>query len=135
MSWHCRARGHWVLGGWGGSLGIYLGGRGGDGGGTTVDIRASSKTPGMELRKKRGVWEEDLLSAEGVMVSQMDGGGEGGGVNIGGWGEANSLGHLSALESHSADGGWSPNCNSSDRSPQPRFSPQKEGIEGTEEPR
>ena len=67
MPWHCTAHGQWVLGGLVGFLGTYLGGRGGDGGGTAVDI---SLFPGFQghLVWKRGVWEEDFLSAQGVMV-------------------------------------------------------------------
>ena len=48
----------------------------------------------------------------------------------GGWGEASSLRHFSASESHGGDAGWSPNRRSSGKSPQPS---RKEGLEGTEE--
>ena len=48
----------------------------------------------------------------------------------GGWGEASSLRHFSALESHGGDTGWSPNRRSSGKSPQPS---RKEGLQGTEE--
>ena len=41
--------------------------------------------------------------------------------------------HLSGSESHGSHGGWSPNCKSSGRSPKPRSSSQKEGLEGAEE--
>ena len=58
-------------------------------------------------------------------------GGEAGGVSNGDWGDASSLGHFSAPESHGGDGGWSPNRRSSGKSPQPHSG--KEGLEGTEE--
>ena len=45
----------------------------------------------------------------------------------GGWGEASSLIHFSASESHGGDAGWSPNRRSSGKSPQPS---RKEGLEG-----
>ena len=48
-------------------------------------------------------------------------------------GEASSLRHFSASESHSGDGGWSPNRKNSGRSPQPQSG--NEGLEGTEEAR
>ena len=48
----------------------------------------------------------------------------------GGWGEASSLRHFSASESHGGDAGRSPNRRSSGKSPQPS---RKEGLEGTKE--
>ena len=65
------------------------------------------------------------------MGARLDEGGEGGGVSNGGWGEASSLRHFSASESHGGDGGWSPNRKSSGRYPQPHSG--NEGLEGTEE--
>ena len=65
-------------------------------------------------------------------VGQVAGeGGEGGGVGNGGWGEASSLRHFSASESHGGEGGWSPNRNTSGRSAQPHSG--NEELEGTEE--
>ena len=47
--------------------------------------------------------------------------------------EANSLRHLSTSESHSGHEDWSPSSKSSRRSPQPRSSSRKEGLQGTKE--
>ena len=47
----------------------------------------------------------------------------------GGWGEASSLRHFPASQSHDGDAGWSPNRGSSGKSPQA----VPEGPEGTEE--
>ena len=47
-----------------------------------------------------------------------------------GWGEAKSLRHFPASESHGGDAGWSPNRRSSGKSPRPS---RKEGLKGTEE--
>ena len=123
------------LGGVGGTLGMYLGGCGGDGGGTAVHIRASSTAAratwyGVEVTWGLG---GGLTGAREVVVARLDEGGEGGGVSNGGWGEAGSLRHFSASESHGGDGGWSSNCKSSGRSPQPHSG--NEGLEGTEEAR
>ena len=72
------------------------------------------------------------LTGIGEVVGARQGeGGEGGGVGNGGWGEASSLRHFSASESHGGDGGWSPNRKSSGRSPQPHSG--NEGLEGAEE--
>ena len=129
MFWHCRAREQWVWGGWGGSLGTYLGGCGGDGGGTVVHIRGSSTA---SRATRYGVEVTWGLAGGLTGVGEVAGeGGEGGGVSNGGWGEASSLRHFSASESHGGEGGWSPNRNSSGRSPQPHSG--NEGLEGTEE--
>ena len=114
------------FGGGGGSLGTYLGGRGGEGGGTAVHIRASSRVSGATWY---GV-EWGLGRGLGEVGARMGGGGEGGCVGNGGSGEANSPRHFSALESHGGDAGWSPNRKSSGKSPQ---ASRKEGLEGTEE--
>ena len=74
-----------------------------------------------------------LVVGTGGDGSRMDGGGEGDGVNIESCGEANSVRHLSASESHGGDGGWYLNCKSCGRSPQPQSSSHKEGLEGSEE--
>ena len=68
------------------------------------------------------------LTGVGEVVGEE---GKGGGVGNGGWGEASSLRHFSASESHGGEGGWSPNRNSSGRFPQPHSG--NEGLEGTEE--
>ena len=78
MFWHCRARVQRVLGGWGGSLGTYLGGCGGDGGGTAVHITASSTASratwyGVGLMwglrgGLTGVGAEDLRALERLLV-------------------------------------------------------------------
>ena len=78
------------LEGVGGSLGTYLRGRGGDGGGTAVHIRASS-------RASRATWygfEWGLGRGFGEVGARLGGGGEGGGLGNGGWGEASSLRHF-----------------------------------------
>ena len=121
------------FGGVGGSLGTYLGGCGGDGGCTAVHIRASS-TASRATRYGVGLmWGlRGGLTGVGEVVGARRGeGGEGGGVSNGGWGEASSLRHFSASESHGGDGGWSPNRKSSGRSPQPHSG--NEGLEGAEE--
>ena len=114
------------LEGVGGSLGTYLGGRGGDGGVTAMHIKASS-------RASRATWygvECGLGRGFGEVGARLGGGGEGGGVGNGGWGEASLLRHFSASESHGGDVCWSPNRRSSGKSPQPS---RKEGLEGTKE--
>ena len=133
MFWHCRARVQWLLGGWAGSLGTYLGGRGGDGGGGAVHIRASSTASRATWYGVGLTWGlRGGLTGVGEVVGARRGeGGEGGGVSNGVWGEASSLRHFSASESHGGDGGWSPNPKSSGRSPQPHSG--NEGLEGAEE--
>ena len=37
------------------------------------------------------------------------------------------------IRSHDSHGGWSPNCNSSGRSPLPRSTSQTEWLEGTDQ--
>ena len=66
----------------------------------------------------------------GEVGAQLGEGGEESGVGNKVWGEASSLRHFSASESHGGDAGWSPNRRSSGTSPQPS---RKEGLEGTEE--
>ena len=108
---------------------MYLGGCGGDGGGTAVHIRASSTA---SRATRYGVEVTWGLGGGLTGVGEVAGeGGEGGGVGNGGWGEASSLRDFSASESHGGEGGWSPNRNSSGRSPQPHS--RNEGLEGTEE--
>ena len=103
------------FGGVGGSLGTYLGGCGGDGGGTAVHIRGSSTA---SRATRYGVEVTWGLGGGLTGVGEVAGeGGEGGGVGNGGWSEAGSLRHFSASESHGGEGGWSPNRNSSGRSP------------------
>ena len=117
------------FGGVGGCLGMYLGGCGGDGGGTPVHIRAFSTASRATRYRVEVTWGlRGGLTGIGEVVGE---GGEGGGVSNGGWGEASSLRHLSASESHGGDGGWSPNRKSSGRSPQPHS--RNEGLDGTEE--
>ena len=72
-----------------------------------------------------------LTGAREVVGARWGEGGEGGGVSNGGWGEASSLRHFSASDSHGGDGGWSPNRKSSGRSPQPHSG--NEGLEVAEE--
>ena len=133
MFWHCRAREQWVWGGVGGSLGTYLGGCWGDGGGTAVHIRASSTASRATWHGVEVTWglRGGLTGVAEVVGARLDEGGEGGGVSNGGWGEASSLRHIWALESHGADGGWSQNRKSAGRSPQPHSG--NKGLEGTEE--
>ena len=116
----------------GGGLGTYLGGCGGDGGGTAVHIRASSTASwyGVEVTWGLG---GGLTGIGEVVCARLDEGGEGGGVTNAGWGEATLLRHFSASESHGGDWSWSPNRRSSGRSPQPHSG--KERLEGTEEAR
>ena len=130
MFLHCRAHEQWVREGVGGSLGAYSGGCGGDGGGTAMHIKASSMAPkatwfGVERGLGGGLGE--------VVAARLGEGGEGGGVSNGGWGEASSLTHFSASESHGGDGVWFPNRKSSGKSPQLHSLSRKEGLEGTEE--
>ena len=128
MFWHCRARQQWVWGGVGGSLGTYLGGCGGDGGNTAVHFKASSTASRATWYGVEVMWGlPGGLTGVGEVVVE---GGEGGGVGNGGWGEAISLRHFLASQSHGGDG-RSPNRNSSGRSPQPHSG--NEGLEGTEE--
>ena len=117
----------------GGSLGMYLEGCGGDGGGTAVHIRASSTASRATWYGIGVTWglRGGLTGVGEVVGARLDEGGERGGVSNGGWGEASSLRHFSASESHGGDGGWSPNCKSSGRSPQPHSG--NEGLEGTGE--
>ena len=70
MSWHCTSHGQWVFFG-GGGLWVHIWGAAG---GMVVALRSTSVPlprlpgpPSMELRE-HGVCEEDLLSAQGVMV-------------------------------------------------------------------
>ena len=134
MFWHCRAREQWVWGG-GRSLGTYLGGCGGDGGGTALHITASSRATRATRYAVEVTWglRGGLTGAGEVVGAPLDEGGEGGGVSDGGWGEAGSLRHFSASESNGGDGGWSPNRKSSSRFPKPHSG--NEGMEGTEEAR
>ena len=123
------------LGGVGGSLGTYLGGCGGDGGGTAVHIRASSTASratwyGVEVTWGLG---GGLTGAGEVVGARRDEGGEGGGVSNGGWGEASSLRHFSASESHGGDGGLVSKPQELRQIPRPHSG--KEGLEGTEEAR
>ena len=119
------------------SLGTYLGGCRGEGGGTAVDTRASSKAARATWYGVEETWGlgGGLIVVRGVVGARLDEGGEGGGVSNGGWGEASLLRHLSASQSHGGNGGWSPNRRSSGRSPQPHSSSRKEGLEGIEEAR
>ena len=72
------------------------------------------------------------LTGVGEVVGARRGeGGEGCGVSNGGSGEASSLKHFSASESHGGIGGCSANRKSSGRSPQPHSG--NEGLEGAEE--
>ena len=86
MFWHCRAREHWVLGGVGVFLGTYLGGCGGDGGGTGVHIRASSMASRATWYGVGVTWglRGGLTGVGEVFGAQLDEGGEGGGVSNGG---------------------------------------------------
>ena len=74
-----------------------------------------------------------LTGAGEVVGARLDEGGEGGCVSSGGWGEASSLRHFSASESHGGEGGWSPNRRSSGKSPKQHSG--SEGLEGKEEAR
>ena len=70
----------------GGSLNTYLGGSGGDAGGTAVDIPASSRA---SMATWYGVHERwglrgGLVGGGGGVRAWMDGGGEGRVINIGG---------------------------------------------------
>ena len=114
---------------------MYLGGCGGDGGGMGVRIRSSSTASKATWHGVEVTWglRGGLTSVGEVVGARLDAGGEGGGVINGGWGEANSLRHFLASESHGGDGVWSPNRRSSGRSPQPLSG--NEGLEGTEEAR
>ena len=79
-----------------GSVGTYFGGHGTDGGGNAVDINASSKASRAAwygVKETRGVGG-GLAVGTRSEDSRMDGGGEVGGVNIGGCGKANSPRHL-----------------------------------------
>ena len=117
----------------GGSLGTYLGGCGRDGGGTAVHIRASSTASRATWNGVGLTWglRGGLTGVGEVVGARRDEGGEGGGVSNGGSGEATSLRHFSASESHGGNGGWSPNRKSSGTSPQPHSG--NEGLEEAEE--
>ena len=94
-----------------------------------MHIRASSTASGATRHGVEVTWGlRGGLTGVGEVVGE---GGGGGGVGNGGWGEASSLRHFSASESHGGEGGWSPNRNSSGRSPHPHSG--NEGLEGTEE--
>ena len=108
------------LEGVGGSLGTYLEGRGGDGGGTASSRASRATLYGVE-------W--GLGRALGEVGARLGGGAQGGGVGNGGWGEASSPRHFSASESNGGDARWSPNSRSPGKSPQPS---RKEELEGTE---
>ena len=125
------------FGGVGVSLGTYLGGCRGDGGGTPVDNKASSNASRATRHGVEETWGlgRGLNVVGGVVGVRLDEGGGGGGVSNGGWAEASWLRRLSALESHCGDRGCSPNRSSSGRSSQPHSSSRKEGLEGTKESR
>ena len=86
------------FGGVGGSLGTYLGGCGGDGGGTAVHIRASSTASRATLYGVGVTWglRGGRTGVGEAVGARLDEGGEGGGVSNGGLGEASSLRQFSA---------------------------------------
>ena len=67
----------------------------------------ASTSPWYGVNERSGL-RGGLAFGGGGVGAWMDGGREGGGVNIRGWGEAHSLRHLSASESHEGDGRWCP---------------------------
>ena len=74
------------LEGVGGSLGTDLGGCGGDGGGTAVDIMASSTASKVTWYEVDETWGlgRGLTVVGKVVGARLDEGGEGGGVTHGG---------------------------------------------------
>ena len=57
------------LGGFGGSLGTHLGGRGGDGGGTVVEVSASCRAAKATSYAARGIWVLARGGAKKIAVS------------------------------------------------------------------
>ena len=120
------------FGGVGGSLGTYLAGCGGNGGGMALLIRASSTASTATWYGPEVTWglRGGLTGVREVVGARLDEGGEGGGVSNGGWGKASSLRHLSASESRGGDRGWSPTRKSSGRSPPTAFWERRAGGDG-----